>query len=50
MAIEAENMTLNDFKEVVEGLTCRSIPPIVMPDVAIGSFNLTTFPIQEVED
>ena len=50
MAIEAENMTLNDFKEVVEGLTCRSIPPIVMPEVPMGSFNLTTFPMQEVED
>ena len=49
MAMQAENMDYDKFKEIVDSLACRSISPLVLPEVPLGSFTLMTFPMTEVE-
>ena len=45
MAMQAERMSYDNLKEIVDGLSCRSISPLVMPEVPPGSFDLASFPI-----
>jgi hypothetical protein len=44
MPLEAEDMTYDDLKEVTEGLTLRSIPASVSPELPRGSFEWDAFP------
>lgn len=50
MAMNPENMSYDDFKEIVDGLCCRAIPPLVMPEVPPGCFTLASFPMVEMEN
>ena len=50
MALQAENMSYEQLKETVDGLTCRSISPLVLPQVPPGSFDLTCFPMTLMEN
>lgn len=49
MAMQAENMSYENLKEIVDGLTCRAIAPLVMPEVPPGSFDLASFPVAALE-
>ena len=49
MAMQAENMDYDKLKELVDSLSCRSISPLVLPEVPLGSFTLMTFPMTKVE-
>lgn len=49
MAMQAENMSYDHLKEIVDGLSYRAIPPLVMPEVPPGSFDLASFPMTELE-
>ena len=49
MAMQAENMDYGKLKELVDSLSCRSISPLVLPEVPLGSFTLMTFPMTQVE-
>ena len=44
MPLEAEDMTYDDLKEVTEGLTLRSIPASVSPELPRSSFEWDAFP------
>ena len=48
MALEAENMTYDDLKEVVEGLTCRPIHAVYTPEQPRRIFNITTLPMRDL--
>eukprot|EP00435_Cladocopium_sp_Y103_P031004 s1528_g7.t2 len=48
MAVEAENMTYDDLKEVTDGLTLRSIPATVSPELPRGCFDWLAFPKDEL--
>ena len=50
MALQAENMSYEQLKEIVDGLTCRSISPLVLPQVPPGPFDLTCFPMTLMEN
>ena len=50
MALQAENMSYEQLKETVDGLTCRSISPLVLPQVPPGPFDLTCFPMTLMEN
>ena len=49
MAIQAENMTFKDLKGITEGLSLRSTPPTVTPDLPRGSFDWLSFPLDDFE-
>ena len=49
MAIQAEDMSYEDLKGVVEGLCCRGIDPFTSVALSEGSFSLVTFPMSELE-
>ena len=49
MAMQAENMDYDKLKELVDSLSCRSISPLVLPEVPLGSFTLMIFPMTKVE-
>ena len=48
MAVEAENMTYDDLKEVTDGLTLRSIAATVSPELPRGCFDWLAFPKDEL--
>ena len=50
IAMNPENMSYDDFKEIMDGLCCRAIPPLVMPEVPPGCFTLASFPMVEMEN
>jgi len=43
MAIEAENLSFDNLKEIVDGLTCRNVSPVVTAEQPRGSFDLACF-------
>lgn len=49
MALQTENMSYEELKEVVDGLACRSISQLVVPQVPPGPFDLTCFPMTTME-
>lgn len=49
MALQTENMSYEELKEVVDGLTCRSISQLVVPQVPPRPFDLTCFPMTTME-
>ena len=48
MAVEAENMTYHDLKEVTDGPTLCSIPATVSPDLPRRCFHWLAFPKDEL--
>ena len=49
MAIQAENMSYDTLKDIVDGLSCRAIPPLAMPEIPPGSFDLASFPMSALD-
>lgn len=48
MALEAENMSFDDLKNVTEGLVLRSITPTASPQLPKGSFDWLSFPFEDL--
>ena len=49
MAIEAENLSFDNLKEIVDGLTCRNVSPVVTAELPRGSFDLACFPKDDLD-
>ena len=47
--MQAEIKSYDNLKEIVDGLSCRSVSPLVLPEVPPGSFDLASFPISELD-
>ena len=45
MAVNAENLTFNDLKQITEGLSMRQTSHMVTPDLPRGSFDWLSFPL-----
>ncbi|CAJ1401529.1 unnamed protein product [Effrenium voratum] len=49
MALEAEDMTVDHLREVLDGMVCRnSTSPITLPEQPPGSFNPVNFPCADL--
>lgn len=49
MAVAGEDLSYEDLKEIVEGLTCRMIPPNVTPELPHGLSDLASLPKDDLE-
>ena len=49
MAVEAENLTFDDLKQITEGLSMRQTSPMVTPDLPRGSFDWLSFPREDLD-
>ena len=50
MAVRAEDMTYEELKRVVDPLCCRWADAITTPELPLGSFDLLTFPMTELNE
>ena len=46
--MQAEDMTFEHLKEVVDGLICRPCDAVTTAEQPLGTFNIITFPMEEI--
>ena len=49
MALVGEDLSYDDLKDIVEGLTCRNTAPNITPELPRGTFDLASFPEDDVD-
>ena len=49
MALVGEDLSYDDLKDIVEGLTCRNTAPNITPELPRGTFDLASFPKDDVD-
>lgn len=48
MALEAENLSFENLKEIVDPMICRPISPVATAELPRGSFDILSFPTEDL--